>query len=202
MQNTPIVGYLDTKQHALGYYSYILCQNVSKDNPRTPKDETRVLTTTEKMEIKAGIETWQDGTNRLIRFFQHPDDCSDDQLSTDDDKKLSINLVQLANELTMGMFCSDIDIGCAHWGGANGVTTVARVLLRDNLSTYNDPNDPNDCSPLMEVSMHEAGHVYGLDHPTGTFAYKSIMHKFYKPCLPTEHDIAVIKAIYQSRIPR
>ena len=67
---------------------------------------------------------------------------------------------------------------------------------------YNEtPTDPPSCSKLFKLIMHEAGHVFGLDHPKSGYTGRAVMLPGYADafCALTEYDVVAIKAIYQSR---
>lgn len=54
------------------------------------------------------------------------------------------------------------------------------------------------CTKLNYLAMHEAGHAFGLSHPTQDDSI-SVMNYRHLTCYPENLDIVAIKAIYQSR---
>lgn len=199
----------------IGYYPYVLCSNVIQDDPKTSKVEApRVITVTEEIQIKSAAQTWVDATG-LVSFDQETRVCQGSELKKDILQRRTINIVRLLGEKAILGFCAST-AGCL-----DHIIPLGRVLddperpnedaMRvshffvngdyDSIEPATQPFDSDGCSSMFQVAMHEFGHVFGLRDSAVKTVTNTIMSAsgIYIHCEPTEKDIAVVKAIYQSR---
>lgn len=104
----------------------------------------------------------------------------------------------------MTMYCDNEEaLGCAGWS-----TVVLRNVPKMRVGPSEDDLEPttwdlmeNGCSYLHKVVMHEAGHVFGLGHPTTpqTIMYQSVSGWLDHFCEPQPYDIVGTMVKYQSR---
>ena len=82
------------------------------------------------------------------------------------------------------------------------ITAATGALTSSRMFLYNEtPTDPPSCSKLFKLTMHEAGDVFGLDHPKSAYSGQAVMLPGHTDalCALAEYDMVASKAIYQSR---
>lgn len=204
-----IRGYLDlvpvgssSDNPPAGDFTYILCGNtLPSDDIATKEENERNITATQ---IMKGVEEWSSKTG--VSSDGTVETCSSDELTIKVNQDESINKVQLSSP---GMVWSDCETtydsnyilnGCKSSGSVNPVTRVY-IFLNNTLDIReNKGTSPGKCSTMFQISMHEAGHVYGLGHSTsGDTTMRQDYNNHRHICSLTLSDVIAITRIYQSR---
>lgn len=204
-----ITGHLDlvpvgssSDDPPVGDFTYILCGNtLPADDIATKKENERNITATQ---IMKGVEEWSSKTG--VSSDGTVETCSSDELTIKVNQDESINKVQLSSP---GMVWSDCETtydsdyilnGCKSSGSVNPVTRVY-IFLNNTLDIReNKGTSPGKCSTMFQISMHEAGHVYGLGHSTsGDTTMRQDYNNHRHICSLTLSDVIAITRIYQSR---
>ena len=211
----PILGYVVTDTQFgrnIGEYSSVLCNNI-KDDPRTPINEARMLTNTEIREIEDGIRIWVDLIGGDMIRYTRKDlrECTDDELDSDwihetkekqpNTGRKEISFIWIAQMDDRIDYC-DRDTSCLSFPlRPDNSMDIAQMIIRSTAgSTISTVTDGTSCSELFRVAVHEAGHAFGLHDVKGDIQRPSFMYgTLTRYCSPTQHDVAAVKAIYQSR---
>jgi len=204
----------------IGYYPYILCDNVIQDNPKTAIVEPpRDMTTTEKNQVRAGAQVWVTKIG-MVTYHQQPKTCEGNELAEDIKKRPTKNLIRLLADEALVPYCGrNLDqipnLACVQHVVPDvrdlndpkqpyqDAIRVSHMFISGDLNETNQRVETLDgeidyCSQMFRVSMHEFGHIYGLKDNKLDYSVMSATGGDNN-CYPTEKDIAVVKAIYQSR---
>ena len=223
----PIVAYRK-ENNRYGYYSYKLCRNIVKASPNdlprtvvnvptlttttsttstsTTTTTTQVITRTQINQIEAGVNAWATATKSTY-YHQLTTKCVGNELLLNREQRAKINLIRVLVEEDKDLICGEDGGACIeHFDPvtgkigipANGELSVSQIFFSELANTSNQKT--LNCSELHQLALHEAGHIYGLDHPgENDSSVMNVKILFDRLCDPTELDIAFVKAIYQSR---
>lgn len=198
-RNTPVFVGNIISGNIIGDYSYVLCTNIEDDPLTVDIDESRTITSSEQDIIKEGVGIWKSDTG-MVTYDQTSKSCSGSELETELKDRPYKNFIRMINDSELRLMCGSV--ACIdHKQIVNDEFRISQIFIKHNASTA-DP-DGIGCSELYQLSMHEAGHAYGLaDYQHGdesyTIAPTVMSNALYDNCEPTEYDIVAIKAIYQS----
>ena len=177
-----------------GHYAYTLCTNTLSNH--------FVANARQRSQIEAAVKIWRDNVG-FVTYSQSTGECH--RLLTDwDDPSDHPSWIHLTPEDEMAMDCSSArDDGCVdHYPNPistpYGRITSTQMFVRANASTVAQTSLDGMCSRLFKIVMHEAGHAYGLDHPTSNGS-EALMGVYEVHCEPQAYDAVPIAAIYQSR---
>ena len=223
----PIVAYRK-ENNRYGYYSYKLCRNIVKASPNdlprtvvnvptlttttsttstsTTTTTTQVITRTQINQIEAGVNAWATATNSTY-YHQLTTKCEGNELLRNRENRAKVNLIRILIESDKDKFCTKNSGACIdHFDPINGEVgipdngelSVSQIFISELAKTS---NQHLGCSELHQLTLHEAGHAYGLHHPGENDLSVMSARTLYNNglCDPTELDIVAIKAIYQSR---
>lgn len=220
----PLGGYLKENlvDSPIGHFDYILCDTTlpyDDTNPLPSADtdtddpDTEELSEFEKAkkQIEDGIKIWVDRSSSMVSYYQelesnleeedpNPCDKIEKALATSDpeDDNNVARFIYALIPRDLRRVCSNDNAGGCHKavkvisGPERGRLYKGRVFLKNDLSVA------NSCSELLQVVIHEAGHIFGLsdvDARINTIMYE----RTTGICELTNRDIVAIKAIYQSR---
>lgn len=185
----PLYGYWDSK-----HYHYTICT----DTLPSGSDGQKWMNY-----IKSGISQWEEtidwqiGDSNIIRSTaSYYSKCGSSfllsQLTT---RKTEVK--RLSRMATNDACEVEGALGCAI---TNQVARdKAYIVFRSEDSDHDDfsweLNMNPMCSKLHTVAVHEAGHIFGLDHTDNVNSAMNTLE-----CRPTPYDIAAIFAIYQSPV--
>ena len=191
-------------------YRYTIClDTVPLDNPTSPIDEPAILITG----ITRSLEAWETATDGFVTATRVTSNSSDCDTAYDN---RAANTVEFANKTDMMERCpipsnpTAVAAGCADPNPRSSpvinkkIVSHVKISLHDDLysSTNLQINAPRTCYLFQGINLHEGGHVFGL-HDTpgdGGVVTNTVMdYDLTFPCDPTEHDVAAIKAIHQTR---
>lgn len=194
----PINGYrqpVENNHETIGRYTYYLCVNSI-----TISEPDKIL-----IQIIEGMRKWLNKTDNMVTYIQKRWDCNDTdkgKLSEPNSK----NFILFNDMESVEMVCGTGNPACV----ARLHSTIDRKRIIKSqmhldekyftLPVYYRVRNVHgkSCSKLSQIITHEAGHVYGLDDVPGR--RDSIMSSnMFQTCIPTEHDLVALKAIYQSR---
>ena len=204
----------------IGYYPYILCDNVIQDNPKTAIVEApRDMTATEKNQVRGGAQVWVTKIG-MVTYHQQPKTCEGNELAADIKKRPTKNLIRLLASEALVPYCGSNKQLLPHAACVQHVVPnvrdlddpkqphqdtirVSHMFISGDLNETNGRVDTPDgeikyCSQMSRITMHEFGHIYGLKDNKLDYSVMSVAG-YRNNCYPTEKDIATVKAIYQSR---
>lgn len=214
-----ILGYLDlvsvgtpSYDPPIGEFAFVLCGNTLPPDEIATRDKNeREITASQ---IRAGVAIWSTATGAIVTY-KHDEkddtiDCnSQPEFKLYSERVDSINKIQLSSPGKLMMDCQvpldlvqqNINInGCARSDDFNPITKT-QIYLNISLEVREQQGiADNQCSKMFQIAMHEAGHVYGLDHSTTGY---TTMRRYYLNrddiCVPTVSDVIAIAKVYQSR---
>lgn len=196
----PIKGYISPTT-----YTYRICPHTLTG--MTQSEQNAWIT-----EVEEGISLWKDATGEVDSKHDTALICSSDtsrpsgevQSSTN----LATNIVEQVSTATMNNRCKPQNttdppaLGCAKpvYSGDRLASTDISILhgQGQTLRSARGGDPTRLCTKLNYLAMHEAGHAFGLSHPTQDDSI-SVMNYRHLTCYPENLDIVAIKAIYQSR---
>ena len=177
-----------------GHYAYTLCTNTLSDH--------FMMNARQRLQIEAAVRIWRDNVG-FVTYSQSTGECH--RMPTDEDEDTGYpSWIYLTPVDMMHEACdSEQDDGCVdHYPDPiitpYGRITSTQVFVRANASTVAQTSLDGMCSRLFQIVMHEAGHAYGLDHPTRSGS-EALMGVYEVHCEPQAYDAVAIAAIYQSR---
>ena len=202
-----VTGFLDANSgnavhpgSNMSVYSYVICSDTL---PQQSSTRNRIIT-----EIENGIDAWSDSTGGMVQGVHHtsngiPKNCNTLASGLLRNKIKLLSDVDLKNKCQFTLLADAIDAACVFWvpsgwliTEASGKITATDIFIYNNASTG---NNGKQCSKMHRIAMHEVAHAFGF-YDKALIKEKSIMNTDNDDmCNPTVHDIASMKAIYQSR---
>ena len=192
----PVVGYRSD-----GSYDYVLCLNIPPllaVASGTTTTTTVLIGAARAEHISDGAEEWETETAGMVTTSAMQRNCSATELSRPDNADNSVDIIRVVPNADVGEYCNNSDAGACAWRDTSrtGVINAARITISDAATTL--ISQGLSCSVLFRHAMHEAGHVFGLNHPN--VDGESVMHNTAdNSCSPKVADIQAIIKIYQSR---
>ncbi len=172
-------------------YDYVICTNRAPA-AAVPRDLTWTST------IKNAVNQWNTTTGGTVSATAEVRECTDAEEGDEFRNMSQHDVIKIATGMDMTeLGCARDDKGCAlPWQIDEEVLVTTKIGIALDI----DITKPTGgCSELYRVTIHEAGHAYGLSHAR-VLTTKSMMGiRWLFSCYLTEYDLAVIKSVYQSR---
>ena len=201
----PIKGYIQPTT-----YTYRICTHTLAGMTLSDRNDWIA-------EVVEGIDFWEEATGMVNAVHDTNLICPSDIRRAPPERRssanLAVNTVEQVNGTTMNKRCEREDIndppasGCADPSYSGDRLSSTEISILDGLGNtrrYARGSTAKQCTQLNQTAMHEAGHAFGLRHPSEEpndipDNSKSVMNYRHSTCSPEEYDIVAIKGIYQSR---
>ena len=190
----------------MGVYSYVICAETLPSLDPTRSQESVDIRRKTVIEIERSIGLWGENTSGMVQAIHYKNNSNLRNCNGSDSDQLR-NRIRLLGTQDLRRVCR----ATSYQGAINGAcvkhdpnpvqSTDGRIDTTD-IYIYKFASlekQGKQCSRLLRISMHEAGHAFGLADDA-LIPGESVMNMpADNLCAPTSHDVATIKAIYQSR---